>query len=35
LIDLKPVDWIELVDRAERTYRIAVQRDNHLMVRFA
>ncbi len=35
LIDLKPVDWVELVDRAERTYRIAVQRDNHLMVRFA
>jgi hypothetical protein len=34
LIDLKPVDWIELVDRAERTYRIAVQRDSHLMVRF-
>ena len=34
LIDLKPVDWIELVDRDERTYRIAVQRENHLMVRF-
>jgi hypothetical protein len=34
LIDLKPVDWIELVDRAERTYRIAVERDNQLMVRF-
>ena len=34
LIDLKPVDWVELVDRAERTYRIAVQRDSHLMVRF-
>jgi len=34
LIDLKPVDWIELVDREERTYRIAVQRENHLMVRF-
>ena len=34
LIDLKPVDWIELVDRDEHTYRIAVQRENHLMVRF-
>ena len=35
LIDLRPVDWVELSDREERTYRIAVQRDNHLMVRFA
>jgi hypothetical protein len=35
LIDLKPVDWIELVDREERVYRIAVQRENHLMVRFS
>jgi len=34
LIDLKPVDWIELVDRGEWTYRIAVQRESHLMVRF-
>jgi len=34
LIDLRPVDWVELSDREERTYRIAVQRDNHLMVRF-
>jgi hypothetical protein len=34
LIDLRPVEWVELVDRQERTYRIAVQRDNHLMVRF-
>jgi hypothetical protein len=35
LIDLKPVDWVEMADRQERTYRIAVQRDNHLMARFA
>jgi hypothetical protein len=35
LIDLKSVDWIELVDRGEWTYRIAVQRESHLMVRFA
>lgn len=34
LIDLKPVDWVEMADRQERTYRIAVERDNHLMVRF-
>lgn len=34
LIDLRPVDWVEMVDRAEWTYRIAVQRDSHLMVRF-
>ena len=34
LIDLKPVDWVELQDRDGRTYRIAVQRENHLMVRF-
>jgi hypothetical protein len=34
LIDLKPVDWVELQDREGRTYRIAVQRENHLMVRY-
>jgi len=34
LIDLKPVDWVEMADREERTYRIAVERDNHLMARF-
>jgi hypothetical protein len=34
LIDLKPVDWVELADREERTYRIAVARDTHLMARF-
>jgi outer membrane lipoprotein-sorting protein len=34
LIDLKPVDWVELRDRSERTFRIAVARDTHLMVRF-
>jgi len=33
LIDLKPVDWVEMADREERTYRIAVLRDNHLMAR--
>ena len=34
LIDLKQVDWVEMADREERTYRIAVLRDNHMMVRF-
>jgi len=34
LIDLKPVEWVELQDRDGRTYRIAVPRENHLMVRF-
>ena len=34
LIDLKPVDWVELADRDEHTYRIAIARDTHLMVRF-
>ena len=34
LIDLKPVDWVEMADREERTYRIAVLRDNHMMARF-
>jgi hypothetical protein len=34
LIDLKPVDWVELTDRRQRVYRIAVARETHLMVRF-
>ena len=34
LIDLKPVDLVELVDSYGRIYRIAVQKENHLMVRF-
>jgi hypothetical protein len=34
LIDRKPVDLVELVDSYGRIYRIAVQRENHLMVRF-
>jgi len=34
LIDLKPVDWVELTDSRQRVYRIAVARDTHLMVRF-
>jgi hypothetical protein len=34
LIDLKPIDWVELSDSRQRVYRIAVARDTHLMVRF-
>jgi len=34
LIDLKPIDWVELSDSKQRMYRIAVARDTHLMVRF-
>jgi len=34
LIDLKPIDWVELTDSKQRVYRIAVTRDTHLMVRF-
>jgi hypothetical protein len=34
LIDLKPVDWVELTDGRQRVYRMAVARDTHLMVRF-
>jgi hypothetical protein len=34
LIDSKPVDWVELSDRQQRVYRIAVSRETHLMVRF-
>jgi hypothetical protein len=34
IIDLKPVDWIELTDSRQRVYRVAVDRGSHLMVRF-
>jgi len=34
IIDLKPVDWIELTDSRQRSYRIAIDRGTHLMVRF-
>jgi hypothetical protein len=34
LIDLKPVDWIELTDSRQRVYRFAIDRGSHLMVRF-
>lgn len=34
LIDLRPVDWVEMTDSKEWTYRVAVQRESRLMVRF-
>lgn len=34
LIDLKPVDWVEITDSRQRVYRIAIARDTHLMMRF-
>jgi hypothetical protein len=33
VVDLKQVDWVELVDRDTRTFRLAVDRTSHLLVR--
>jgi len=33
LVDLKMVDWIEIADRDQRTFRIAVDRNTHLPLR--
>jgi outer membrane lipoprotein-sorting protein len=32
-VDLKQVDWVELTDSEERTYRLAVDHSTHLLVR--
>jgi hypothetical protein len=32
IVDLKTVDWVEISDREERTFRIAVDRSSHLFV---
>lgn len=32
-VDLKQVDWVELTDREQRTFRLAVDRSTHLLVR--
>jgi outer membrane lipoprotein-sorting protein len=32
-VDLKQVDWVELTDRDQRTFRLAVDRSTHLLVR--
>jgi hypothetical protein len=32
-VDLKTVDWVEITDRQERQFRLAVDRSSHLLVR--
>ena len=33
LVDMKPVEWVELVDREDRTFRYAVLQSSHLLAR--
>lgn len=33
IVDLKPVDWVEVTDAEERTYRLAIERSTHLLIR--
>ena len=33
LVDMKPVEWVELVDRDDRTFRLAVLQSSHLLAR--
>ena len=33
LVDMKPVEWVELVDREDRTFRYAVLQNSHLLAR--
>jgi hypothetical protein len=33
LVDMKPVEWVELVDRDDRTFRYAVLQNSHLLAR--
>jgi hypothetical protein len=33
LVDMHPADWVELTDRDGRTFRLAVRRTDHLLVR--
>jgi hypothetical protein len=32
-LDLKPSDWVEIIDRDQRTFRLGVDRTTHLLVR--
>jgi len=32
-VDLKQVDWVELIDKEQRTFRLAVDHSSHLLVR--
>jgi len=34
IVDLKPVDWVELVDSTNREMRIAIEQSTHLPLRF-
>lgn len=33
LVDMKPVEWVELVDSEDRTFRLAVLQSSHLLAR--
>jgi hypothetical protein len=33
IVDLKTVDWVEITDPEQRTFRLAVDRSSHLLVR--
>ena len=32
-VDLREVDWVEISDREQRIYRLAVDRNSHLLIR--
>jgi hypothetical protein len=34
IVDLKPVDWVELVDSSNRTMRLAIEQSTHLPLQF-
>ena len=33
IVDLKPVDWVEIQDKDQRVFRLAVERSTHLLIR--
>lgn len=33
IVDLRPADWVELVDSDQRTFRLAINRSTHLLAR--
>lgn len=33
IVDLKPADWVEIVDPDQRTFRLAIARSTHLLLR--
>jgi len=34
VVDLKPVDWVELVDSSDRVMRLAIEQSTHLPLQF-